>query len=60
MKLTKSTYDSVLTGVCGGIAEAFGWDSNLIRIAFVLFTFFGAGTSIILYIVLALLMPKEF
>ena len=60
MKLTKSTYDSVIAGVCGGVAEAFGWDSNLIRIAFILFSFFGVGSPILLYLILALVMPKEF
>ncbi len=60
MKLTKSTYDSVITGVCGGIAEAFGWNSTLIRITFVLFTFLGVGSPILIYLILALVMPKEF
>lgn len=57
MKLTKSTHDRLITGVCGGIAEYFGWDTSLVRIAFVLFTFFGMGSAVLIYLVLTFLMP---
>ncbi|MCC5946038.1 MAG: PspC domain-containing protein [Bernardetiaceae bacterium] len=59
MQLTKSTYDKMLFGVCGGIAEYFGWDATLIRAAFILFTVFTIGAPLLLYILLALVMPTE-
>ena len=45
-------------GVCGGIAEYFGFDPTLVRIAWVLFTALG-GSGIIAYIICAIIMPKK-
>jgi phage shock protein C len=47
----------MIAGVCGGIAEHYGWSTGLVRFLFVLFGLFGAGE--IAYIVLWLVMPKE-
>jgi phage shock protein C len=55
-KLLKSMADKKLSGVCGGIAEYFGLDSTLVRVAFVLFGIFGAG--IIVYLALLFVMPN--
>ena len=54
--LTKSN-NKMLAGVCGGVAEFFGWNPTLVRViwAFCLL-FFGFG--IVLYIVLWIVMPK--
>lgn len=57
-KLYKSTKDSKISGVCGGIAEYFNIDPVLIRITFVFLIFFGL-MGLILYIVLAIVMPKQ-
>jgi len=56
-KLTKSK-DKVISGVLGGIAEYFGWDPTLIRIAYAVLTIAGIGSPILLYIILAIIMPK--
>jgi phage shock protein C len=57
-RLYRSRKDRVLFGVCGGIADYFKIDPTLVRIAWVILTLiYGAG--IILYIVLALIVPKE-
>jgi phage shock protein PspC (stress-responsive transcriptional regulator) len=57
-KLVKSR-NKKLAGVAGGLAEYFGVDPTLIRIAFVIATVFGGGfPAIPLYIVLALVMSK--
>lgn len=56
-KLHKSTTDRVLAGVCGGVAEFFGIDSTLVRIAWA-FTILFAGTGVWLYIICALIMPN--
>jgi len=58
-KLTKSRYDSRFMGVCGGVARYLGFDSTLVRIAFIASVFFGYGTPILLYFALAVILPKE-
>ena len=40
-KLTRSS-NRMIAGVCSGIAEYFGWDPTLLRIVYVLATFFTA------------------
>ncbi len=57
-RLYKSTRDSVIDGVAGGIGEYFNVDSVLVRILFVLSIFAGGG-GIIVYIVLMLVIPEE-
>ncbi|MCW5906860.1 MAG: PspC domain-containing protein [Chitinophagales bacterium] len=54
-KLTKSA-ERKLFGVCGGLAEYFDVDPTLIRVAF-LVALLGFGTGLLLYIVLAIVMP---
>lgn len=56
-RLTRSRMDRQIAGVCGGLAEYFGIDPTLVRIAFVLLAVMG-GPGIILYIILALVMPE--
>ncbi|MGW4249057.1 PspC domain-containing protein, partial [Nocardia sp. NPDC004722] len=34
-RLTRSSTDSWIGGVCGGLAEYLGWNANLVRILFV-------------------------
>lgn len=48
----------MLLGVCGGIAEYLGWDSTLVRIIFVIATILGVGTFALLYLILAIIMPR--
>jgi phage shock protein PspC (stress-responsive transcriptional regulator) len=48
----------MLTGVCGGIAEYLGWDPTIVRIIFVITTFLGWGSPILIYLILALVMPE--
>jgi phage shock protein PspC (stress-responsive transcriptional regulator) len=59
MKLTRSSSDKVLFGVCGGLSEYFGVDVTLIRIGLALSTFFAFGSLFIVYILAALVMPVE-
>ena len=56
-KLTKSTYDKKIAGVCGGLAQYFDIDPTLVRVGYAIFTFFSFGTGLILYIILAVIMP---
>ena len=45
-----------LMGVCGGIANYFGWDANLVRIAWVLGTVLGFGSLILIYLAIGLIV----
>ncbi|MEI7620247.1 MAG: PspC domain-containing protein [Candidatus Falkowbacteria bacterium] len=57
-KFYRSRTDRIIWGVCGGLGEYFGVDSTLIRIAFILLAF-GSGVGVMLYIILALLVPNS-
>ena len=58
-KLTRGA-DKKIAGVCSGIAEYFGVDPTVIRIAYVILTFFSAGfPGLLLYLILMLLMPEK-
>jgi phage shock protein PspC (stress-responsive transcriptional regulator) len=57
-KLTKSSENAMIAGVCGGIAEYFDIDPTLVRIGYVVITFMGIGSPVLLYIIMALIMPE--
>ncbi len=57
-KLTRSEKERILGGVCGGLAEYFGFDPTLVRLVFVLLALAG-GTGILVYIVLWIIMPRR-
>lgn len=48
-----------LLGVCAGVGEYMDLDPTVIRLAFVLLFFF-AGGGVLLYLILALIMPKAY
>lgn len=57
-QLRRSTSNKIWLGVCGGLAERYGWDAALVRLAFVV-SMFGMGPfPLIAYIVLAIITPK--
>ena len=58
MGLKKSTTDKKLAGVCGGLAAQFGIDSTIVRIIFAIATVVGVGSPILIYLVLAFVMPE--
>ena len=55
-RLTKSKKNRMLLGVCGGLGEYFGIDPTFIRLAFAALALQGIG--IVLYIILAIIMPS--
>ena len=57
-RLQRSSSDKVLAGVCGGLSRHTGVDAILFRIGFVALVMAG-GVGIVLYIVLAVLMPRD-
>ena len=56
-RLYKSSVNCMLCGVCGGIAEYFDIDPTLVRLAWILLTFFG-GSGILAYICPAIVIPR--
>ncbi len=59
-KLTKSSHDRVLAGVCGGLAEYFDVDPTLVRIGYVLLSLVSAAfPGLLVYIILAIVMPEN-
>ena len=57
-RLYKIEQGKMLDGVCGGIANYFGLDPTLVRLAWVLFTALGFS-GIVAYIICALVIPRE-
>lgn len=57
-RLLRSRTDRMLTGVCGGLADYFGIDASLIRVAVVLATLFTGGVVAVGYLIAAILIPE--
>lgn len=56
----RSRHDRMLAGVCGGIAQRFGWNSTLLRVIFVIVSLASiAFPGILVYLIAWLLMPEE-
>lgn len=58
-KLYRSRRDRRFTGLIGGLCENFGVDVTLVRLIFVLSIFFTGGTTLLIYLVASLVVPKE-
>ena len=58
-KLTRSKEDAVISGVCSGLAHYLGVDPTLVRAGYLLFTFLGSGSPILLYLILSWIIPEE-
>jgi len=48
-----------ISGVCAGIADYFGWDATLVRIAWVIATIFGSPVMLAAYILAAWLVDAK-
>ncbi len=57
-KIYRSRDDRIVFGVCGGLAKYFGVDSTILRLIFIVATLYH-GSGILLYIILAIIMPEE-
>lgn len=58
-KLTRSRNERMLAGVCAGLAQFFGLDVSLIRIAYVILTIFTAFAGVPVYILMWIIIPEE-
>lgn len=58
-KLTRSR-NTMIAGVCAGIAEYFDWDITLVRVAYAILSLISVGfPGLMLYIILWIIMPVE-
>jgi len=58
-RLTRTSWDAPISGVCGGLARYFGVDATLVRVLAVLLAIFTFPAAIIAYIVAWAVVPKE-
>lgn len=52
--LCRSQTNRVFAGVCGGIAEYFGWSGTIVRLFFIF-----SGIGVFAYIILAIVIPDS-
>lgn len=56
----RSRDDKVIAGVCGGLAERFGWEPILVRVLAVLSFFFVMGPiALIVYVTIWMITPRR-
>ena len=58
-RLTRTSWDSPISGVCGGFARYFSLDPTLVRVLAVLLAVFTFPAFLIAYVVAWAVMPKE-
>ena len=58
-RLYRSRHDRMLAGVAGGLAEMWGADPSLVRVIWALLVVFTGGIALLVYIVMALVVPEE-
>lgn len=58
-RLYRSQHDRMLAGVAGGLAEMWDADPSLIRIVWVLLAILTGGLALVVYIVMAIVVPDE-
>ena len=60
MPLYRSRRNSMIAGVCGGIAEWLGWSPTWVRLLYIVISLASiAFPGIIVYIILWVVMPKS-
>jgi phage shock protein PspC (stress-responsive transcriptional regulator) len=56
--LTRPRQDTVIAGVCAGLAQRFGVSANLVRLLFVVSCLL-PGPQFVIYLALWVVMPKQ-
>ena len=54
----RSRRNRVIAGVCGGIAEYFGWSPAVVRLVFIA-SLLLPGTQVVFYLIAWVVMPNE-
>lgn len=57
--LTRRVHNKVIAGVCGGLADKFGINVTLVRLAFLL-SMLLPGPQVLIYLVLWLVLPTRY
>jgi phage shock protein C len=58
--LARNPHDKWIAGVCGGIARWLGWNSDAVRLLYVLISVLSAAfPGLLVYAILWLVMPLE-
>lgn len=57
-RLYRSKTDSMIAGVCGGLAKFFDMDPTIMRLIFILLFFLG-GNGLLIYLILWIVVPLE-
>ncbi|OZC48293.1 MULTISPECIES: PspC domain-containing protein [Nocardiaceae] len=58
-EFVRSDSQKMIAGVCGGVAEYFEIDPNLVRVLTVIGAFVSAGTVALVYLAAWMLMPQR-
>jgi phage shock protein PspC (stress-responsive transcriptional regulator) len=58
-QLRRSRIQKKIFGICGGLGKYFDIDPTIVRLVYVFFTILSAGTGIILYVLMYLIIPEE-
>jgi phage shock protein C len=58
-KLTRSTSNRMIAGVCAGLAEYLGIDPTVIRLLVILAFFTGFGGIALVYLIMAIVVPER-
>lgn len=59
MKKLQKSKNKMLFGVCGGIANSLEFDPSIVRIGFVIGTFVTGSLLLWMYLLMAIVLPKE-
>ncbi|WP_411343804.1 PspC domain-containing protein [Paenibacillus sp. WLX1005] len=59
-KLYRSSQNRMMTGLIGGLAQMWNMDASLLRILFVISIFVTSGASLLIYLIAACFVPKEY
>ncbi|MDD6201696.1 MAG: PspC domain-containing protein [Lachnospiraceae bacterium] len=57
-RLTKSSTNRMICGVCAGIGNYLNIDATVVRLLWIIFSVVG-GAGILAYIIAAIIMPEE-
>lgn len=58
-RMTRSRDDRMIAGVCGGLADYFGADPTIVRLAFVALTVLGIDTTVLVYLAAWIIVPLD-
>ena len=50
--------DKKIGGVCAGVAEFFDWDVRQVRLIWLVLALLGAGSPVLVYLILGMILPN--